>query len=84
MSRIVLDAPAILALLQGEDGADMVAEALPDASVSAVNHAEVAARLADEQIPDAAIAAALNDLGLEVTPFDTAQALAPRGFARRT
>ena len=41
MTHVVLDASAILALLTGERGAGKVAGAIADASVCAVNQAEV-------------------------------------------
>ena len=41
MSHVVLDASAILALLKGERGASKVAGVIADASVCAINHAEV-------------------------------------------
>jgi ribonuclease VapC len=44
--RLVLDASALLAGLNGEPGADRVAAALDGAVVSAVNFAEVAGGLA--------------------------------------
>lgn len=44
---VVLDASALLALLQREPGADRVARALPDAAMSLANLAEVAAKLVD-------------------------------------
>jgi len=41
MSNVVLDASAVLALLKGERGATKVVGVLADASMCAVNHAEV-------------------------------------------
>lgn len=42
---VVLDASALLALLQGEPGAAAVVDALPNASISTVNYAEVLTKL---------------------------------------
>jgi len=45
----VLDASALLAFLQGEPGAERVAEALArPAAISALNHAEALGKLADD------------------------------------
>jgi len=43
----VLDASAVLALIQGEPGADVVGSALPGGSMSTVNLAEVVGKLVD-------------------------------------
>lgn len=58
MSEAVLDASALLALLQGETGSDAVAEALGDgATISVVNVAELLSKLAaDGGEPEAALA----------------------------
>ena len=75
MARTVLDASALLALLNEEPGADDVIDVLPDAVVSAVNLAEVASKLADAGMPADAVRDALGGLGVEVAPFDSADAL---------
>jgi len=69
----VIDASALLALLNAEPGADVVAEALPDGVISAVNLSEVIAKLCDAGMPEKAIRQALQPLGLEVVPFDEEQ-----------
>ena len=76
MSDFVLDASALLALLNDEPGADLVASALAQASVSAVNYSEVVAKLADSGMPEDAIREALDGLGLDVVAFDSECALA--------
>ena len=76
---VVLDASALLALLRHEDGGERVAKELPrGAAISALNWAEVLARLVDlggdpveitaRALPAAAAAA------VEVVPFDDAGA----------
>ena len=47
MAEVVLDASALLALLNQEPGADVVAASLPEAVVSAVNLSEAVAKLID-------------------------------------
>jgi PIN domain nuclease of toxin-antitoxin system len=70
----VIDASALLALLNDEPGADVVAEALPEGVISAVNLSEVVAKLCDAGMPEKAIHHALQPLGIEIVPFDEEQA----------
>ena len=81
MSEVVLDASALLALLNAEPGADTVAEALPDAVISAVNLSEVIAKLCGAGMPESIVRQVLVPLGLEVVPFDEEQAY-QAGFLR--
>jgi ribonuclease VapC len=74
MPEVVIDASALLALLNDEPGANVVAEALPGAVVSAVNLSEVVAKLSNAGMPEKTIRRALQPLGLEVEPFDEEQA----------
>lgn len=71
VSDVVLDASAMLALLQDEPGADVVASHLRRALMCTVNHSEVVAKLADAGMPEAAIREALN-LPLRLVEFDEA------------
>ena len=70
MPEVVIDASALLALLNDEPGADVVAEALPQGIISAVNLSEVIAKLCDAGMPEKAIHQALQPLGIEIIPFD--------------
>ncbi len=70
MSRVVLDASALLATLNDETGADRVAQALPDAVMSAVNLSVVVRKLADAGVPSEETHEALDPLGIDVVPFD--------------
>jgi ribonuclease VapC len=72
--EVVIDASALLALLNAEPGADLVAEALPKGVISAVNLSEVVAKLCEAGMPEKAIHQALQPLGLETIPFDEEQA----------
>jgi ribonuclease VapC len=74
MPEAVIDASALLALLNDEPGADVVAEALPQGVISAVNLSEVVAKLCDAGMPEKAIHQALQPLGIEIVPFDEEQA----------
>jgi len=70
VSNVILDASALLALLNQEPGGEAVAEVIPGAGISAVNLSEVAAKLAEQGMPWESIRPALDDLGLEVHAFD--------------
>lgn len=86
MSRAVLDASAIIALLRDEPGAEAVRVWVPDALVSAVNISEVGAKFAERGMKEADIRGAIGTLGLEVVAFDEAAAHATawlRGQTRR-
>lgn len=70
VSDIVLDASALLAVLNGEPGAERVIEALPGSVISAVNLAEVATKLQDRGVPDDRVRAIIEALELTVTRLD--------------
>ena len=73
--RRVLDASALLALLNGEAGAERVAAAVRVGSVmSAVNYSEVVAKLDEAGMPAEEIRGALEPLELDVVAFDRGQA----------
>lgn len=74
VADVVLDASAVLALLHREAGADVVLRHLDNAVVSAVNLAEVAARLADHGMPAAEIREVVGSIGVEIVPFDEPRA----------
>lgn len=74
MSEYVLDASALLALLNAEKGADLVQGLLPQSVISTVNLAETVARLSAVGMPEDQIRDVLAYLGLEITPFDEEQA----------
>jgi ribonuclease VapC len=71
-NRPVFDASAVLALLQGEPGADKLRDLQPDAVVNAVNAAEVPAKLVSRGMPAAEAQAAYDALHLETTSFEPA------------
>ena len=74
MSRVILDASAVLALLREEPGSAEVKRFAPRWAISAVNAAEVATRMADEDMPLSEIRATFEDLNLEIIPFDAESA----------
>lgn len=70
----LLDASALLALMLGERGADVVHGVLPGARVSAVNIAEVVSKLQEYSVPEDVIRRSLDELDLTIVPFDLDQA----------
>ena len=70
MSEVVLDASALLALLNREPGYEEIAEIIPHAAISTVNLSEVVAKLADSGMPEGEIREALEGLALEVHGFE--------------
>ena len=76
MAAAVLDASAALALVLREPGAEQVIEALrSSASMSAVNVAEVAARLHQEGWDQAEVTLIFDELDIQILPFDADTAL---------
>ncbi|HET7371264.1 MAG TPA: type II toxin-antitoxin system VapC family toxin [Gammaproteobacteria bacterium] len=69
MTERVLDASALLALLQDEPGAARVAAVLPDAAIGSVNLAEVVGKLVDKGMPPALVKETLRTLDLDVREF---------------
>jgi len=80
MSGVVLDASALLALLNGEPGAAGVAEALIEARMCAVNLAEVASHYVHVGMPVADVHAMLHPLPIEIVAADESLALAAGGL----
>ncbi len=78
----VLDASAVLALLNNEPGADVVQSALSDSScfMSVVNWSEVAKKLVDRELAINPVAQSLIALGLDFKDFDYQQALTAAGL----
>jgi len=70
MRNVVLDASALLAMLNDEPGAERVAAVIERAVVSSVNFSEVVATLAEYGMEDEVIEKALVGLGLDVVAFD--------------
>lgn len=73
--QVVMDAAAILALFNGEPGADLVAAHLPAAAISTVNVAEVVSKLVDHGMPASEAASLIESLDIVIVPFDLGQAI---------
>jgi len=75
VSRAVLDASAVLALLFGEAGADRVEAHLPNVCISAVNYSECLAKMIDKGMTIENALIRLNKLSLHIVAFDEQIAL---------
>jgi ribonuclease VapC len=80
MPSHVLDASALLALVFGEPGADVVLAAGADLCCSAVNLSETLAKLSDRGVNPAVAEAAMDRLVRTVIPFDAAIAKVAAGL----
>lgn len=77
MSRaVVLDSSALLCVLNGEAGAERVAQVLPSAVIGAANLAEVVTKLRERGLSVEEVDEVLGGLHLDVRPFTPAQAYA--------
>jgi len=74
VSDAVLDASAVLALLNGEPGHEAVAAVLPGAVLGAVNLAEVVSKLLGRGVSADDAQEAVRCLGVELAPYTAAQA----------
>ena len=74
-SKVVLDASALLCLLNDEPGADRVADVLTRSVIGTVNLSEVVSKLRDRGLPLDEVREALGGLHLDVHPLSPAQAL---------
>ena len=70
MADVVLDASALLALLNTEPGSEEVERTIPGAAISAVNLSEVVAKLVEAGMPEEAVRSVLGGIELEIHPFD--------------
>ena len=75
-AEVVLDSSAVLALINGEPGGTAVADALPGATISTVNLAEVLNKLIDRGGSHEKIRELISELPIESVPFDARQAWA--------
>lgn len=83
-SVVVIDASALLALLHGEPGAEVVEDVLHTAVISSVNWSEVAQKMFQHGRPVAAFRADLVELGLEIVPFEVEDAEMAAEMYKRT
>ncbi|PKB82210.1 MAG: VapC toxin family PIN domain ribonuclease [SAR202 cluster bacterium Io17-Chloro-G9] len=69
----VLDASALLILINREVGSEVVNEVVTGGLMSSVNHSEVVAKLVELGLTEAAIRGSLDALEIEVVAFDAEQ-----------
>lgn len=74
MSKYVLDASALLALLQQEPGAEIVAAVLQNAFVSTVNWSEVIQKALVQGIETDDMQSDFEVMGVKIMPFSVSQA----------
>jgi len=82
--KYLLDASALLALLQDEQGSEIVAQYLSFCAISSVNLAEVASVLNKVGMPENEIDELFNEMDLDVLPFNKEVAIATGGIRRLT
>lgn len=75
MTKFVADASAVLAMLDGEAGHELVAAALPSTVMSTVNLAEVVTSLINKGVPAADARRTAESLEIEMVPFEKELAL---------
>lgn len=73
---VVLDSSALLCVLNGEAGADRVAQVLPSAVIGAANLAEVVTKLRERGLSVEEVEEVLGGLHLDVRSLTPAQAYA--------
>lgn len=71
MSKVVLDASALLAMLFGEPGCDLVASRGSGALLSAVGYSETLAKMIDRGIEMTDAERIVGRLSLHITSFDS-------------
>jgi len=84
MSPAVLDASALLAVFLEEDGFRRVEATLPGALISAVNLAEVVAKLGERGVPAEEAESVVASFAPRVVPFDEAQAVVAGSLRAKT
>ncbi len=84
MSKVVVDASALLALCFAESGAKKTAARGKDGLISAVNYSEAIAKSTDRGVPIDTVKLALASLKLTIVPFDEAHAVMAASFRPAT
>ena len=70
MTTIILDASTLIALLKHEPGGDMVANAIGDSKITAINYAEVISHFCHAGMPTIEVDAMLRPLPMVVVSAD--------------
>lgn len=69
----IVDSSAVLALIRQEPGSERFADRIKGATISAVNHSEVIAKLADHGLAEIDGRKGMESLNLVIVSFDRAQ-----------
>lgn len=72
-AKCVLDASALMALINNEPGALLVEQYIEKACISSVNFAETLTKMLEQGIPLEEAENVLDNLNLEIVPFDRKQ-----------
>ena len=70
MTSVVLDASALIAVMNSEPGAEIVRAALADAIISAVNYSEVLKKTIERCQTTVPVVAFVHGFSVEIAPFD--------------
>ena len=81
---MILDASALLALLQDEPGSAQVSDALEHGTISAANFSEVAGKLIQAEVPEKEVVSILQSFDLDVVPVDEEIALLAGSLIKQT
>jgi PIN domain nuclease of toxin-antitoxin system len=84
MSRVVLDASAVLAYAMGERGCEAVRERLSGAAMSAVNYSEVLKKTIERGGDAQLIGLLVERTNIAIVPFDERQAAGAAELVRIT
>jgi ribonuclease VapC len=76
VTSVVLDASAVIAVLNSEPGAELVLGSMAHALISAVNYSEVIKKTVERLQERTPIPALLRSYWIEIVPFDEALATA--------
>lgn len=71
MTSVVLDASALLAVMNSEPGADIVRASLVGALMSAVNYSEVMKKTIERNVAVDSLHALVKTASIDIIPFDT-------------
>ena len=84
MADYVLDASAVLAVLNDEDGAALVEDVIGRALISSVNLTEVASKLVERGMDDDSVSLVIHSLPCRVVDFTLAHSLRAGQLRRDT
>lgn len=70
-SKCVLDASALMALINNEEGADLVEAHITGGVMSVINFTEVLTKMLEQGIPEKVAMAVLDNFGIELIAFET-------------